>query len=68
MGDEKILVTPLQAIRDTVGKKTKVNYAVGLESCTSTNRSGFDEAVRAAKDSAYAVVFVGEPASQSGGQ
>jgi beta-glucosidase len=66
MGDEKDSRTPLQAIRDAVGKTTKINYIVGLDSCASTNRSGFDEAVRAAKDSTCAVLFVGEAASQSG--
>jgi beta-glucosidase len=66
MGDSKDSRTPLQAIRDAIGKTAKVNYAIGVESCTSTNRSGIDEAVRAAKDSSAALVFVGEDAAHSG--
>ncbi|HVM61519.1 MAG TPA: beta-glucosidase BglX [Verrucomicrobiae bacterium] len=65
-GDEKDCRTPLQAIRDVVGQTGKINYAAGLENCASTNTSGFEEAVRAAKESMFAVVFVGEPAAQSG--
>lgn len=66
MGDEKDSKTPLQAIRDMASKTTRVNYAIGVENCTSTNRSRFDEAVAAAKDSTVAVMFVGEGAGQSG--
>lgn len=65
-GEGKDSRTPLQAIRDAVSKTTKVNYAVGLESCQSTNQAGFADAVRAAKESTVAVMFVGEDASQSG--
>ena len=65
-GDGKEAKTALQAIRDAVSKTTQVNYAIGLESCTSTNRSGFDDAVRVARESAVAVMFVGEGAGQSG--
>ena len=65
-GDGRDSITPLQAIRDEVGKTARVNYAIGLNSCASTNRDGFDEAVRAAKDSTVAVMFVGEDAGQSG--
>ncbi|HTS18696.1 MAG TPA: glycoside hydrolase family 3 N-terminal domain-containing protein [Verrucomicrobiae bacterium] len=66
MGEDKDCRTPLQAIREAVGKTTKVNYAPGLESCSSTNTGGFEDAVRAARESTDAVVFVGEPAGQSG--
>ena len=66
MGNGKDSVTALQAIRDAVSKTTKVNYAVGLENCMSTNTAGFDEAVKAAKDSSVAVLFVGEGARESG--
>ena len=65
-GDGKESRTALQAIREAVGKTTRINYAVGVESCLSTNRSGIDEAVRAAKESTVAVMFVGEAATQSG--
>jgi beta-glucosidase len=65
-GEGKEARTALQAIRDSAGKNTRINYAVGVESCLSTNRSGFDEAVRVAKESAVAVMFVGESATQSG--
>jgi len=66
LGNEKDSQTPLQAIRDAVGKTSQINYAVGLDGCTSTNQSGFGDAVRAARDSTVAVLFVGEGARESG--
>jgi beta-glucosidase len=65
-GEGREAHTALQAVRDAVGKTARVNYAVGVESCLSTNRGGIDEAVRAAKESAVTVMFVGEAATQSG--
>ena len=51
-------VTPLEGIRNLVGKKVKVNYAKGC-SIASLDTSGIDEAVQAALQSDVAIVFVG---------
>ena len=51
-------VTPLEGIRNLVGKKVKVNYAKGC-SIASLDTSGIDEAVQAAQQSDVAIVFVG---------
>ncbi|MCX6968100.1 MAG: beta-glucosidase BglX [Verrucomicrobia bacterium] len=65
-GKEKDTRTPLQAIRELAGTKMKVNYAAGLKNATSTDQSGFGDAVRAAKESSVAVLFLGEDASMTG--
>ncbi|XHR27148.1 MAG: beta-glucosidase BglX [Chthoniobacteraceae bacterium] len=57
--------TPLRALRE-LSPKTKINYAPGLKSATSTDQSGFAEAVNAAKASSVAILFVGEEASMTG--
>jgi len=59
-------VTPLAAIRQAVGAKTEVRFASGLKEATGVDRSGFDEAVRAAQGAVVALLFVGEPANYSG--
>lgn len=51
-------VTPLQGIRQLVGKRVKVNYAKGC-SLASMDTTGIAEAVRTVYDSDVAVVFVG---------
>ncbi|KAJ5794652.1 Glycoside hydrolase superfamily [Penicillium paradoxum] len=51
-------VTPLEGIKAAVGDKAQVHYAQGCERW-STDQSGFDEAIEAAKKSDVAVVVVG---------
>ena len=51
-------ITPLRGIRELVGRKIEVNYAKGCDPYSQDN-SGFAEAVRVARDSDMAIVFVG---------
>ena len=51
-------MTPLDGIKAAVGNKMKVRYAQGCERW-SNDKSGFKEAIRAAKKSDIAVVVVG---------
>lgn len=51
-------ITPLQGIRQLVGKKLKVNYAKGC-SLASMDTTGISEAVRVAQNSDIALLFVG---------
>ncbi|PGH12228.1 hypothetical protein AJ79_04408 [Helicocarpus griseus UAMH5409] len=51
-------ITPLDGIKAAVGDKMEVNYAQGCERW-SNDKSGFPEAIKAAKKSDVAVVVVG---------
>ncbi|KAL1956221.1 hypothetical protein VTO42DRAFT_7481 [Malbranchea cinnamomea] len=51
-------VTPLDGIRAAVGDKAKIRYAKGCERW-SNDKSGFEEAIQAAKKSDVAIVVVG---------
>ncbi|KAI9318774.1 beta-glucosidase-related glycosidase [Dichotomocladium elegans] len=51
-------VTPLEGIKALVGDKVNVNYAQGCE-LWSLDKSGFDDAVKAAENSDIAIVMVG---------
>ena len=51
-------ITPLEGIRNLVGKKVQIHYAKGCE-IASLDQSGIAEAVEAARKSDVAVVFVG---------
>ncbi|KAJ5552632.1 hypothetical protein N7494_002010 [Penicillium frequentans] len=51
-------VTPLDGIKAAVGDKATINYAQGCERWSS-DESGFDEAIEAAKKSDVAIVVVG---------
>ncbi len=63
-GREQDAVTVLQGIKSKV-PQAKINYAKGCEIiCDKTD--GFDEAVRAARDSDVVIVAVGEAADMSG--
>jgi beta-glucosidase len=53
------IVTPLEGIRQKLGPRAKVLYARGAE-VLGNDRSGFGEAVQAAKSAEIAVVVVGE--------
>lgn len=65
-GDPDISVTPLQAIRDFVGEATTIRYVRAMETTRSRTTDAFDEAVKAARDSDAAVVFLGEESILSG--
>ena len=58
--------TPLAGIRKAVSSKTKVNYAPGC-GLFELSKDGFAAAVKAAKESEVAIVFVGESSMSLGG-
>ena len=59
-------ITPLQAIRAAVSRKTKVFYAVGC-GVHETSRKDIPEAVETARRSKVAVVIVGDNSGLTGG-
>lgn len=59
-------VSPLEGIRKGVSKKTKVLYAQGCD-IHDIDRSGFAEAVQAAKDADVAVMYMGGSSMSLGG-
>jgi len=65
-GDEKLSVTPLQAIRELAGDRFEVDYVRAMETSRSRDTSGFDEAVAAAAEADATVLFLGEEAILSG--
>ena len=65
-GDARHSVTALQAIRDMVGDRVTVHHARGVDTTRSHDRSGFDDAVRAAEQSDVVIMFLGEEAILSG--
>lgn len=56
--DNKDGITPLQGIRNLAGNRLDVHYAAGCD-LVSDNRSGFAEAVAAAKKSDVVLLFMG---------
>lgn len=64
-GNKKNSVTPLHAIRSLIGDD-KINYAAAMEISRSLDKSGFPEALKAAKKSDAIVVFIGEESILSG--
>ena len=57
-------VTILEGLKNKLGNSTKIRYAVGCDAkCTDT--SNFDEAVKAAKDSDFTILVVGEDIDMS---
>ncbi len=58
-------VTPLTAIRQMLGNN-RVIYAAGLEKSRSTDKSRFNDAVHAARQSDACLVFIGEEQILSG--
>lgn len=56
--DNRFGVTPLQGIEAIAGNQVKINYAQGCD-IHSQNRSGFTQAVAAARNSEVALIFVG---------
>ena len=59
-------VTPLKGIRKAVSSKTKINYAAGC-GLFELSKDGFAAALKAAKESEVAIVFVGESSMSLGG-
>jgi beta-glucosidase len=65
LGIPEDTINVFDGIRAAVSKETKVVYAQGAAP-TSTDRSGFDEAERAAREADVVIAVVGEPAEMSG--
>ncbi|WP_435137344.1 beta-glucosidase BglX [Formosa sp. A9] len=77
-GEKNSAVSVLEGIKEAIDGKTKINYAKGAElsigarsflqplTINTTDTSGFDEAVAAAKQSEVVVMVLGEDAFQSG--
>ena len=64
-GNAADVVTLLSGIKHKVSPGTKINYAKGGE-IEGDSTQGFDEAIRAARDSDAVIVAVGESAAMSG--
>lgn len=58
-GDTTLSVTPLMAFQEFLGNE-KVNYAKGLQTSRTRSTKGFEEAVKAARQSDAVVIFAGE--------
>ena len=59
-------VTLLDALQDRLGARTTIEFAPGVPDCRSSDRSGFSEAVAAARRAEVALVCLGEIANMSG--
>jgi beta-glucosidase len=64
-GRKEDVVTLLAGIKAKVSSTTRINYARGCE-IEGDSTTGFDDAVRAARESDVALVVVGESADMSG--
>ena len=65
-GDEKLSITPLQAINDLVGDDVNVHFSRAMENSRSKVSDAFDEAVAVAEKSDAVVLFLGEESILSG--
>ncbi len=65
-GDPSLSQTPLQAIREFLGDGVKVTHVRAMETSRSRTTDGFEEAVKAAKESDVVVAFLGEESILSG--
>jgi beta-glucosidase len=65
-GDAEDSVTPLEAIRNSVGDSIEVRYARGAGADFSNDASGIEEAKKVVAEADVALVFVGEDALHSG--
>jgi beta-glucosidase len=65
-GDEKLSITPLQAIGSLVGADVEVRYLSAMETSRSKASKAFDEAVKIAGDADVTVLFLGEESILSG--
>ena len=64
-GNAADVVTLLAGIKTKVSPATKINYAKGCD-IEGNSTQGFDEAIRAARESEAVIVAVGESAAMSG--
>jgi len=64
-GDSLYSVTPLEGIKEILGDR-KVKYVKGLNYSRDNSKSGFDVAIKAAKNSDVVVLCLGEEAIISG--
>lgn len=60
-------VTPLEGIKNKVGKDTKVYFAEGC-GLNDTSKKGFDEAIEIAKKSDVAILFMGNSVPETEGE
>jgi beta-glucosidase len=65
-GDPSLSVTALQGLRDLAGEEVGIRHVRALETTRSRSTASFDEAVRAARESDVAVLFLGEESILSG--
>ena len=61
------VVSPLDGIKNKLSEATKVYYAEGC-SLTGSSREGFKEAIKAAKNSEVAILFVGNSVPETEGE
>ncbi len=59
------VVTVLQGIKNKISPETKINYVKGCD-VLDTNRAGFDDAIKAVKESDVVILVVGESRNMSG--
>ncbi|NDW08553.1 beta-glucosidase BglX [Dysgonomonas sp. 520] len=65
-GEKEHSVTPMQALKDRYGDKVKINYVKTLTHSRDANKSGFGDALAAAKASDVILFFAGEESILSG--
>jgi beta-glucosidase len=65
-GDAELSITPLEAIRHSLGPKVEVRYVSAMENSRSRTNASFDEAANSARDSDVAILFLGEESILSG--
>jgi len=63
--DSSFIVTQWEGLKNKVGKNTKLLYAKGCE-IEGNDKSGFDEAVNAAKQAEVVIVSIGERRDMTG--
>lgn len=64
-GEPQNVITVLEGIKNKLGNKVKINFAEGC-SITGKDKSGFEKAIEAVKNSEAAVVVLGESRNMSG--
>lgn len=65
-GEKSHTITPLTSLKEEYGDKIKINYAPGMAYSRDMSRSGFAQAVSAARASDVVLFFAGEEAILSG--
>jgi beta-glucosidase len=65
-GDPALSVTPLQAMRQFLGERARVDHVRALETSRSRSTEGFAEAIEAARSADAIVAFLGEESILSG--